>query len=325
MVRAEHDADLHEAHSVRRQPPLEPQQAHGVADSRARIHQLGHRHAAVGGLLAAVVADRRDDVGGDAHDAGALGRGEVERQRRGGRGPLRARARGRSLPFGDERVVRLFDGRLKPFERVRHHGARISQRLVLGRGTLRVARSGPRAGVPELDLGLEERRARARGPRDDGLRDPLFFQSVDQSVLVDASQLLFFFFHFCFFFVLRNRREGKTKEIRREKERKCSLKKVKKNSGKKKLPYPEHDDHLDPGHRLVPQRVVRERRPGERVPSDGDPFVQTVGRPRENTIALVAHAAGFRDEPDAAAHVEAALDDVLDRSRRVADAEGARL
>ena len=44
--------------------------------------------------------------------------------------------------------------------------------------------------MAELDLGFKKRGAGSRSPGDDGLRDPLFFQSVDESVLVDAAELL---------------------------------------------------------------------------------------------------------------------------------------
>ena len=214
MVGAKHDADLDEPHGVRREPPLEPQQADGVADARPGAHQLAHGDPAVGRLLAAVVADGGDDVGGRADDALLLGGGEVEGERGRGGGALGPRRGGRRLARGDEPVVGLFDGGLEPFERVRDHRPGLLQGPVLRRGGLGVAgaRTSPR--VAKLHLGLEERRAGPRRPGDDGLCDLLGLESVDQGVLVDASQFLLNCFFLGFFkgFCLWGGEEGGSKE-----------------------------------------------------------------------------------------------------------------
>jgi len=252
VVGTQHDADLDETNRVGRQPPLEPKEADRVADAGPGGDQLRHGDASVRGLLAAVVADRRDDVRGDADDPGPLGRGEVEGKARRGGGPLCPGPRRGGLAGGDELFVGFLDRCLEPLERVRDHGPGVPERFVLGGRGLGVARARARARVPKLHLGLEQRRAGPRGPGDDGLGDPLFLEGVDQRVLVDASQLLRFRFCLCFrgfFFVERGggrlrpreRGEGRLREERRGEERRGEerrgeerrkKKRSKKNEGK---------------------------------------------------------------------------------------------
>lgn len=190
VVGAEHDADFDEPNSISRQPPLEPQQRDGVADAGARINELAHRDTRVGRLLSPVVADRRDDISGDAHDALLLGNRQVQRQRRGGSSLFGSGFGRRGLALGDQGVVGLPDGFLEAFERLRDHRPGFFQSFVFRCGGLGVAGARPSARVAELDLGFKKRGAGSRSPGDDGLRDPLFFQSVDESVLVDAAELL---------------------------------------------------------------------------------------------------------------------------------------
>ena len=183
MVGRQHQDHLQEPAGVVREAAPEPQQRHDAADADLLLEHVRDGHAGVEQLLASVVGDGRDEGGRFPDQAKLLGPGVVDRDLgRDGLGLGHDGAGVDQLPVdGPQRPRKLL-------ERVRHVEARLAHRLVLGRRRLQ-GRVGERAGVTELDLGLEHARAGADGPGHDGLRDAAVLDGLDDAVLLDASDL----------------------------------------------------------------------------------------------------------------------------------------
>jgi len=75
--------------------------------------------------------------------------------------------------------------------------------------------------------------------------------------------------------------------------------------------FSEEDEHLAVGVSLVSKEMVDEGSSGVSVSSDGDTFVGTVGRERENVVEFVRHSSGFRNVTDRSSTVKLGRENVV--------------
>mmetsp|Transcript_117758 Transcript_117758/g.377784 ORF Transcript_117758/g.377784 Transcript_117758/m.377784 type:complete len:469 (-) Transcript_117758:1060-2466(-) len=183
VVGSDHEDHLDELRAGRGQLAAEPQQGQHASDAHLLREDVGDGDAAVGELLAAVVRDGRDEVGGLADHAQLLGPRVVHRHL--GRLTLMLLDDDALL---DELNVDLADHLGQLVERVRHVEARVLHGLVLRSGGFLVA-AGLRTRVAELHLCGEAGGAGADTPGDDGLRDAAALDRVDEVVFVHAADL----------------------------------------------------------------------------------------------------------------------------------------
>mmetsp|Transcript_13165 Transcript_13165/g.52746 ORF Transcript_13165/g.52746 Transcript_13165/m.52746 type:complete len:1108 (+) Transcript_13165:373-3696(+) len=183
VVGRDHEDHLDELGRVRRELLAEPQERQDAADAEVLREDVRDEHARVLELLAAVVGDGRDEVGGLADHAEPLGPRVVHRDL----GHLGLGHVGDLAALLEERVD-LVDLLAELGERARHDGARGGERRVLvARRLAEAARA--RARVAELDLERKGRRARPDAPRDERLGDAARLERLDDVVLVGAADL----------------------------------------------------------------------------------------------------------------------------------------
>eukprot|EP00047_Mylnosiga_fluctuans_P002395 m.224315 g.224315 ORF g.224315 m.224315 type:complete len:1021 (+) comp11078_c0_seq1:64-3126(+) len=183
VVGRDHQAHLDELAGIRRQSALEPEQADDAANANVVLEDVCDWHAGVAQLLAAVVRDRADKVGGLADQAQLLGPLEVDGDARRRRLGLR-----HDDACRDQRLVRRLDHIAQRVEAGRDDGARRAQRRVLRHGGLALG-VGAGAGVAKLHLGGEHAGARADAPGHERLGDAARLERRADLVLLDATKL----------------------------------------------------------------------------------------------------------------------------------------
>jgi len=183
VVGSEHEDHLQELAGVVGQSAAEPQQRHDTTDANVFPEDIRDRHAGVEQLLATIVGDGGDEGGWLTDEAELLGPGVVDGNL--GYGWLGRRLDGALLEL---LLVDLLEHLGQLLEGVGDVDAGLPHGLVLhGRGLeLGV---GERAGVTELDFGLEQTGNGTDGPSDDRLGDGAVLDRLDHAVLLDTANL----------------------------------------------------------------------------------------------------------------------------------------
>lgn len=183
VVGSEHEDHLEELGGVVGQTAAEPQERHDTTDTDVVLEDVGNGHAGVEELLATVVGNGGDEGSGLTDETELLGPGVVNGDLGDGRLVLGLDGAGR-----DGLLVDLGEDGGEVLEGLRDVETGVTHRLVLDGGGLEL-RVGERTGVTELDLSGEHTSNGTDGPGDNGLGDDAALHGLDDTVLLNTTNL----------------------------------------------------------------------------------------------------------------------------------------
>jgi hypothetical protein len=183
VISSQHKDHLQELARVRGKTTTEPKQRHDTSDSNVLFEDVRNRHSSVEKLLSTVVGDGGDEGGGFTDETEFLGPGVVDGDLR--RGRLRL---GDDSSLGDEVIVDSLESLGEVLEGLGNVETGFLHGGVLGCGGLKLG-VGEGSSVSELDFGGQHGCDGSDGPGDNGLGDHSLLDGLNDTVLLDSSNL----------------------------------------------------------------------------------------------------------------------------------------